>query len=111
MNLRFYCGFLLCCSILAHGQSGATAESLVRYDPAFWKSQLRLSTTQRERIQSINSSFYDHILIAARQDNKDRDRLMREVMNSARERSLQIWEVFNNRQKKRWEKIMLEYIE
>lgn len=86
----------------------ADKNSVVGYDPLFWKAELRLSTEQCMRLRDINAEFYKAVLSAAHDHakwNADRLRIV-ELLNSRSER---IMEIFTERQRKKWDKIASAY--
>jgi len=82
--------------------------TVVGYDPLFWKAELRLSTEQCTQLRDINAEFYKAIVSAARDHAKweaDRIRIM-ELLNN---RSEKIMQIFTDRQRKKWDKIASAY--
>lgn len=82
--------------------------TVVGYDPLFWKAELRLSTDQCTQLRDINAEFYKAILSAAQDHAKwDADRLR--IVELLNHRSEKIMQIFTERQRRRWDKIASAY--
>jgi len=82
--------------------------TVVGYDPLFWKAELRLSTEQCTQLRDINAEFYKAIVSAAHDHAKweaDRIRIVELLIN----RSEKIMQIFTDRQRKKWDKIASAY--
>jgi len=77
----------------------------VLYDPLFWSRELRLSQVQKNKIQEINSAFYEQVRSAAAHYAANNAPSRTEVVQYLHTRSDEIWNTFNVRQKRKWEKI------
>jgi hypothetical protein len=80
----------------------------VIYDPLFWKSKLKLTKSQCEQISRINNLFY-HLLYSV--DNSDSASHIRidELYFLIHVRSTQIWNIFSDRQKRKWSKLHMSF--
>jgi type III secretory pathway component EscR len=75
------------------------------YDPVFWEESLRLSSNQKNKIEEINTEFYQKVKSLEKSDDSYRSQLEEYLQT----RSHQIFETFHNRQKKKWEKIVAAF--
>jgi hypothetical protein len=75
------------------------------YDPLFWKQELKLTHGQCERIQEINTDFYNQIIVAARSHANERNKAEKVLS----ERSAKIWDTFSTRQRRKWSKLEAEF--
>lgn len=76
---------------------GAESQEIVSYDPSFWAAELRLDAEQRNKIEAINTEFYEQL--------KSRPS-MAQLQSYLLERQELILGTFHNRQKRKWEKIV-----
>jgi hypothetical protein len=81
---------------LGFGQEAESPEN-VSYDPSFWAQELRLDADQRNKIEVINSEFYEHL--------KARPSVA-QLQSYLEERQELILGTFHARQKRKWEKIV-----
>jgi hypothetical protein len=102
------CIVLFLSSHLLSAQPGKSTETLVLYDPLFWKSELKLDAFQEKKIKEINSEYYERLMTAIKNESGDRNRLQTIATESLAERSQQIWSTFHHRQKKKWKKMWIE---
>jgi hypothetical protein len=79
----------------------------VIYDPLFWKSKLKLTKSQCEQISRINNLFYRLLYV----DNSDSASHIRieELYFLIHVRSTQIWNIFSDRQKRKWSKLHMSF--
>jgi CO dehydrogenase/acetyl-CoA synthase beta subunit len=96
-------------SAIAFSKPGFGQESAVPpvflYDPVFWEGSLRLTTEQKNKIDEINSEFYQELKALENSDHKDRAQLEEFLQK----RGHRIYETFHQRQKKKWEKIVAAF--
>ena len=85
--------------------SSAVPKSLILYDPLFWKDQLKLSFIQQKLIDKINIEFYESIKATYSTYKGKQASHQVEITDLLMSRSEQIWEIFRNRQKRKWEKL------
>jgi len=100
--------FMILASLSQSVFAQVDGNTVVGYDPLFWKAELRLSTEQCTQLRDINAEFYKAIVSAAHDHAKwDADRLrILELLNN---RSEQIMQIFTDRQRKKWDKIASAY--
>lgn len=104
---RTLIGILIASSALAaYGQD--SPESIVLYDPIFWKDDLKLRSEQCNEIRAVNSEYYEKILDTYEESANDRRELNRALLQCSVERSHQIWQIFSPRQRKKWTKLWHE---
>ena len=97
-------------SVAAHGQSAEDGKVVIKYDPLFWKDQLRLTDAQFIKIKHINQEYYEKLLTAY--NSKSANGTMHvKVEEYLEERSAQIWETFHTKQKRKWMKLWGENFE
>lgn len=101
----FFAGLFLMSSSLAIAQDAEPKETLVQYDPLFWKEQLKLNDEQCQKIREINSEYYESLFIAYRVKKNDRAALRSLADKSLLHRSQEIWETFHPKQRKRWKRM------
>ena len=89
-----------------HGQELKNEQTMVVYDPLFWKDQLKLNDSQCLRIREINSLFYQKLSDVAHESNHQLVRV--KAAQSLLERSEEIWETFHPKQRRKWKKIAHE---
>ena len=102
---------LFCLSVFIfygiNGQHSAEIEKVI-YDPLFWKSEIRLTKFQCEEISRINTSFYQLLYSADSLDSASRIRID-ELYFLIHARSEQIWNVFSDRQKRKWARLHFSF--
>jgi hypothetical protein len=97
---------LACIMASARVQAQATDEGkvIIKYDPLFWKDQLKLTPSQSDKIKEINIEYYEKIkVISASQPAGNNSRVT--VEQFLEQRSNQIWNTFHTKQKRRWVKL------
>lgn len=105
MRIRaFVIGVLLFSALSGYSQDNQHAKGFVLYDPLFWKDQLKLNAFQCQKIREINSEYYEKLLAVVHQE-KNRSTVKVKAAESLQQRSEEIWETFDSRQRKRWKKI------
>ena len=82
--------------------SSAIPKNIILYDPLFWKAELKLSSIQQNKINKINTEFYQNIKHAY---SKKEASHTQEITQLLMRRSDQIWETFQENQKRKWEKL------
>jgi hypothetical protein len=107
--LRGFCVslVLLALSLSANGQVGE-GKVIIKYDPLFWKDQLKLSTDQYIKIREINYEYYQKLMNVAQQKVTNHVALKVKANEFLEERSNQIWNTFHSRQKRKWMKMVSE---
>jgi len=91
-------------SFSANAQSVDEGKVIIKYDPLFWKEQLRLSPAQYAKIKQINYDYYQRLLTAY--SSKASSGAMHVKVEEYLElRSAQIWDTFQPRQKRKWLKL------
>lgn len=104
MNLKFFClGFFLLSAAIVSGQGNQSTESIVVFDPLFWKDQLKLDASQRQKIKEINIEYYERLYAIHEEPN--RQKVQARAAQSLLQRSEEIWETFYPRQRKKWKKL------
>lgn len=93
-------------AISAYGQD--SPESIVLYDPIFWKDDLKLKSEQCNEIRAVNMEFYEKILDTYEESANDSRELNRALLQCSVERSNQIWQIFSPKQRKKWVKLWHE---
>jgi len=86
-------------------QDAANVESLIQYDPLFWKDKLKLDDDQCLKIREINGEYYQNLFSAYREEKGDVDALQELATKSLEQRNQEIWEIFHPKQRKRWKKM------
>ncbi|HTF22097.1 MAG TPA: hypothetical protein VK658_28645 [Chryseolinea sp.] len=81
-------------------------QTMIVFDPLFWKDQLKLKDSQCLRIREINSLFYKKLTDVANESNHQMVRA--KAAQSLLERSEEIWETFHPKQRRKWKKIAHE---
>ncbi|RAW00938.1 hypothetical protein DQQ10_11910 [Pseudochryseolinea flava] len=82
---------------------------IIKYDPLFWKDQLKLSDDQYVKIREINYAYYQKLMDVAQQKATANHTAMKlKVDEFLEERSNQIWNTFHSRQRKKWMKMVAE---
>ena len=98
---------LLCIYNAACGQHSSEIGKVI-YDPLFWKSELKLTKSQCDQIARINNLFYQLLYSVDRSDSASHIRID-ELYFLLHARSAQIWNVFSDRQKRKWSKLHLSF--
>ena len=109
MRLRYFLVFMFLLSAVAGYAQGTNAAptGILVYDPLFWKDRLKLDENQCRKIREINSQYYSKLLVAAGRD-ADHSHLRAVAAESLRQRSIEIWETFHPKQRKRWKRLWEE---
>jgi len=81
---------------------------LIKYDPLFWKNELHLNSIQSSKIREINFRFYEELEETFQKESDDRSALRHKVSQSLINRSEQIWQTLEPRQRRKLAKIMKE---
>ena len=93
MNLKFFClGFFLLSAAIVSGQDNQSTESIVVFDPLFWKDQLKLDASQRQKIKEINIEYYERLYAIHEEPN--RQKVQARAAQSLLQRSEEIWRHF-----------------
>ncbi len=106
MNTKLFClslGFFLLSAAIAYGQVSQSGESIVVFDPLFWKDKLRLDDFQCKKIKNINIEYYERLYAIGAEPN--RQTVQAEAAQSLLQRSEEIWETFYPKQRKRWKRM------
>ena len=98
---------LLCFSYASFGQHSSEIGQVI-YDPLFWKSKLKLTKSQCEQISRINNLFYDLLYSVDNPDSASHIRID-ELYFLIHVRSTQIWNIFSDRQKRKWSKLHMSF--
>lgn len=100
-------GFLIfsLCLISSLSIAQDSNESLVQYDPLFWKEKLKLDPSQCQKIKQINTEYYETLYTAYKEEKHDRKALKSIANRSLIQRSQEIWETFHPKQRKRWKRM------
>jgi hypothetical protein len=93
----------------AFAQDGSL-ETLVQYDPLFWKEKLKLDPAQCQKIREINSEYYANLFVAYEKVKHDHHALRQLASKSLSQRNHEIWETFHPKQRKRWKRMLDEYV-
>jgi hypothetical protein len=99
---------LLSTTSLLRAQELKSGQTMVVFDPLFWKDQLKLDDSQCLRIREINSLFYKKLSDVATESNHQVVRA--KAAQSLLERSEEIWETFHPKQRRKWRKIAQETV-
>lgn len=101
--------FFLCLtvftSIASHAQSLKPVETLVVFDPLFWKDQLKLTGGQSNSIRKINTEYYEAIYQTFNEHEGNIPLLKSATTQLLQERSEKIWDTFLPKQKRKWKKL------
>ena len=99
--------FVFVVSLSANAQDTETEKVMIKYDPLFWKDQLRLTPSQSIKIKEINIEYYEKLKMVY--SNQENQQVMREKVDWFNEqRSDRIWSTFHTRQKRKWAKLWNE---
>jgi hypothetical protein len=91
---------------ISYAQELKSEQTMVVFDPLFWKDQLKLNDSQCLRIREINSLFYEKLSDVANESNRQVVRA--KAAQTLFERSEEIWETFHPKQRRKWKKIAQE---
>lgn len=109
MNLKvLYLGLLIVSASIGYGQSINPTESIVVFDPLFWRDQLKLDAFQCKKIKEINSEYYEQLFAVIREES-DHKSVQVKATQSLLQRSEEIWETFHPRQRKRWKRMWQQH--
>ncbi len=92
-------------SMSTFAQSSFVDNNLVIYDPLFWRDQLKLSDSQSKKIREINVEYYEGLITFYKKQGKDAASMKAEIAKQLTKRSERIWNTFEPRQRRRWEKL------
>ncbi len=98
---------LMCIYNAGRGQHSSEIGKVI-YDPLFWKSELKLTKSQCDQIARINNLFYQLLYSVDSLDSTSYIR-MDELYFLIHARSAQIWNVFSDRQKRKWSKLHISF--
>lgn len=105
MKIVLMCLILMTSSLL-RAQQVASEEQVVTYDPSFWKKELRLDNLQYRRMCEINFEFYNNLIVAFRSMKDDRVAFRSVFSQYWSTRNTQLIQTMNERQRKKWKRIM-----
>lgn len=105
MKSVIVCLILMASSFL-RAQSVTNEKEVVTYDPTFWKKELRLDNSQYRRMCEINFEFYNNLIVAFRSMRDDRIAFRSVFSQYWDNRNAQLIETMNERQRKKWKRIM-----
>jgi len=97
---------ILMASPFVQAQSIANEKQMVTYDPSFWKKELRLDNFQYRRMCEINFEFYNNLIVAFRSMKDDRVAFRSVFSQYWANRNTQLIQTMNERQRKKWKRIM-----
>jgi hypothetical protein len=99
-------GIFTLVTTFSFGQSSNDHKDLIIYDPLFWRDQLKLSNSQSKKIREINIEYYEG-LITSYNSKKGRSNssMKNEMEFQLEKRSERIWNTFDSRQRRRWERL------
>jgi hypothetical protein len=100
-------GLLICLtSAASYAQTNEEGKVIIKYDPLFWKDQLKLSPSQSDKIKEINIEYYEKIkVVSTNQAQGYNNNTRMRVDQFLEQRSNQIWNTFHTRQKRKWVKM------
>jgi hypothetical protein len=98
-------------TMAAHGQSIEAGKVVIKYDPLFWKDQLKLTSDQYSKIKRINHEYYQKLLTAANSSKSSNGTMHVKVEEYLEQRSAEIWSTFRTKQKRKWMKLWGENFE
>jgi trehalose/maltose hydrolase-like predicted phosphorylase len=101
------CLLVFVSSISAYAQSNDEGKVIIKYDPLFWKDQLKLSASQSSKIKDINVAYYEKLKIVST-SQLTTGNARNKVEEFLEERSNEIWNTFHSRQKRKWMKMWSE---
>jgi trehalose/maltose hydrolase-like predicted phosphorylase len=102
-GLVFVLATLMLLTQTGYGQDHSS-ETIVVFDPLFWKDQLKLDEFQCRKIKEINTTFYQQLSVVSHNETNRND-ARRKAEQSLMQRSEEIWETFHPKQRKRWKKM------
>ena len=97
---------ILVTSSFLQAQDTTNKEQAVTYDPSFWKKELRLDNFQYRRMCEINFEFYNNLIVAFRSMKDDRVAFRSVFSQYWANRNTQLIQTMNERQRKKWRRIM-----
>jgi hypothetical protein len=103
--------FLKSFEALGQGNSTGNNEALVVFDPLFWKDELKLTPGQSTTIQNINMEYYEGIYQAVDENEGNIKALQSITADLLHKRSEKIWNTFQPKQKRKWNKLSAFYSE
>jgi hypothetical protein len=103
MTKAFLISLFLLAMVSGYSQDFSSGGFKITYDPMLWRKELKLKPEQCERISSINASFYQAVLVAGKERNSGKHELEQLVTK----RSEELWNIFSNRQRRKWQKLQL----
>ena len=98
---------LLTLSVSSYAQ-GADERVIIKYDPLFWKDQLKLTADQYYKIKEINYEYYQKLMDVVKQKTTGHITMKVKAEEFLEERSNLIWNTFHTRQKRKWIKMVSE---
>lgn len=100
-----FIGIMFGFALAGYGQEGSAPKTEVLFDPLFWKKDLKLSPLQCQKIREINSAYFMKLTAALHQDINNRSAMRVKAVQFLSDRSEKIWETFQPRQRKKWQKL------
>src|SRR5688572_27279173 len=107
--LIFVIGLVFLSSAATLAQN-VSSETLVQYDPLFWKDKLKLDPAQCQKIREINTEYYASLFVAYQKVKHDHQALRLLANKSLYQRNHEIWETFHPKQRKRWKRMWNEHV-
>ena|SRR6187402_2254062 len=99
-------GLLIClASAASYAQTNEEGKVIIKYDPLFWKDQLKLSPSQSNKIKEINIEYYEKIKVVSSNQGQAHHDSRTWMEQFLEQRSNQIWNTFHTRQKRKWVKM------
>jgi hypothetical protein len=98
---------LLTLSVSSYAQR-VDEKVIIKYDPLFWKDQLKLTADQYYKIREINYEYYQKLIDVVKQKATNHVALKVKADEFLEERSNLIWSTFHSRQKRKWIKMVSE---
>lgn len=90
-------------------QDQQNSETLVVFDPLFWKDDLKLSAGQYREINQINKEYYENLISLINENSGSTTAIRNATSELLQKRSERIWGTFHARQKKKWMKLSSEF--
>jgi hypothetical protein len=97
---------ILMTSSFLQAQNLTEEKQAVTYDPSFWKKELRLDNFQYRRMCEINFEFYNNLIAAFHSMKNDRVAFRSVFSQYWIDRNTQLIQTMNDRQRKKWKRIM-----
>jgi len=98
--------FLMSAGFAAQSQTrGNESNSLVMYDPVFWRTKLRLREEQCRSIREVNAQYYERLVSMLDQPASSQVSTLTLVEQYLSDRNEKIWNIFQPAQRKRWKRL------